>query len=132
MCLEQCHATYNYFPMQFQAALLLKTGDEMYFCGGSLISKKFVLTAAHCVDKYNEADTQLDCIYYVSNIFRADEAQVILGAHNVTNRNETTQQVQISNTFVVHKYWGDVLVNNDIALIELPQEATLNGKPRYQ
>ena len=47
------------FP--WQVAILKKLGpsDNLYACGGALISSKFVLTAAHCIKKYVTQHLQL-------------------------------------------------------------------------
>lgn len=39
------------FP--WQAAIYKHTSEGRYFCGGSLISREWVLTAAQCVSGYN-------------------------------------------------------------------------------
>jgi hypothetical protein len=36
--------------LPWQAALYLSNGTDSWFCGGSIISKVWVLTAGHCVE----------------------------------------------------------------------------------
>ncbi|XP_034482749.1 serine proteinase stubble-like [Drosophila innubila] len=99
------HASPKQFPYQVLLNRLIDTEWEP-LCGGVIISKRIILTAAHCIK---------------------DELNVIkiyFGAVDRSNIKEPGQQRLIvkRNNFVVHPEWEFSQLINDIALIKLPAD----------
>ncbi|KAJ8957062.1 hypothetical protein NQ318_007274 [Aromia moschata] len=94
-------ATPHEFP--FMVGLLIN-GNA--FCGGTLISENYVLTAAHCG-------------VVISRV------TVILGAHNVSAEEDTQNRIAGASV-LVHEEYNSTSFQNDVALIKLSEPATLN------
>ncbi|TDG41666.1 hypothetical protein AWZ03_011920 [Drosophila navojoa] len=98
----------NQFP--YQAGLLLYVEGGAAWCGGTVISERYILTAAHCTDSLT---TGVD---------------VYLGAWDRTNKKEEGQQIIFVQTksVIVHEEWDPSTLTNDISLIKLPVEIIFN------
>ncbi|XP_059474194.1 brachyurin-like [Neocloeon triangulifer] len=94
-------ATRGQFP--YQAALIIDGG---VFCGGSLVSENFVLTAAHCADGFSSW-------------------QVHLGAQSLS-ATEDGRVILESTTAKIHEQYDPFLIENDVALITLPSTVVLS------
>merc|ERR1711868_46569 len=96
----------------WQVALFI---DDAWFCGGSLISDEWVMTAAHCADGASYFD-------------------IMAGAHNVRESSEPHRVEITSFNGWTHPNWDPNTLSNDIALIELPSPITFDDyiKPSCQ
>lgn len=83
-----------------------------YTCGGTLISKNFVLTANHCIRGEN------------GYVLSKRKIFVRLGLHNLENLNPQTFQQH--NVYQIHEYNVSNNRKNDIAILELATQATFN------
>ncbi|XP_049624168.1 chymase [Suncus etruscus] len=72
-------------------------------CGGFLIRRNFVLTAAHCA---------------------GSSITVTLGAHNVKKKEDTQQKIEVAEQFIHPKY-NEFTIRNDIMLLKLKEKANL-------
>ncbi|XP_006116926.4 trypsin-like [Pelodiscus sinensis] len=86
----------------WQAALFV--GSQLS-CGGTLIDKNWVITAAHC---------NIRCILTVR-----------LGEHNI-RKLDFTEQLRLSAKMIIHPKYNSASKDNDIMLIKLLTPANIN------
>ncbi|XP_063903725.1 chymotrypsin-like isoform X2 [Zophobas morio] len=97
-----------YKPRQhpYMALLNIQHTNGSDNCGGTLIERKYILTAAHCVDG-------------------ASSVWILLGTDNIEKEEKSTVYLESEN-FIVHENYNNLTYDHDIALIYLNDNLTIN------
>lgn len=101
------YAQLGQFP--YQVGLHLHAEEDSSFCGGTLISKRSVLTAAHCCEV-------------------TSKITVVLGSTQIHNENEEHRKVMnvSGRNIQIHENWNSAKLINDICMLKLPEEVELS------
>ncbi|XP_035693354.1 trypsin-like [Branchiostoma floridae] len=100
-------ASYGEFPLQ---VMILRGGpDGSLMCGGSIIAERWIVTAAHCVDRQS-----------------AHRLGVSVGSHNLYSDDDDQENIQVKRV-VQHEDYDDRTIDNDIALLELETPITIGS-----
>ena len=91
--------------------------SDRHFCGATIISEKWLLTAAHCM--FNFFDFRLE----------PESFRIVVGVSNL--RTESPEEFVVANYYIHPDYVSDIQkLENDIALVELanaiPQGSTIS------
>lgn len=81
-----------------------------FYCGATVISRKYLMTAAHCTYTFDHR-----------------EIRVYLGGHDIAKDYTEIRKIKAVEE---HEYYDGVSFNNDIALIEL--DKPIKFGPRVQ
>ncbi|RNA15447.1 acrosin isoform X1 [Brachionus plicatilis] len=100
--------------------------NEFYTCGGTLINKRTVMTAAHCVYDHKPNDFTRENRFYYKSSFK-----VFVGWHDIQLINEYFYQKELSllgidvEKVIKHEMFDTHTYKNDIAILKLKEAVNL-------
>ncbi|XP_020893152.1 putative serine protease 46, partial [Exaiptasia diaphana] len=102
------------WPWQVGIHKIDKDGNFVLLCGGALIEKQWVLTAAHCFYVKNKRKTIPASIYTVK-----------VGDYHLRVKEPAQVDIEAEDIYIPQSYRHQPFYENDIALIKLREEVKL-------
>ncbi|KAK7571064.1 hypothetical protein V9T40_014668 [Parthenolecanium corni] len=94
-------------------ATILDTNGYVQFCGGTLLNRQYILTAAHCFAEPGSEKTK-------------DDVVIRLGEYDLFEDDETKYQDIFVKTIETHESYDPSTKQNDIALVKLERSVEYN------
>ncbi|XP_035899656.1 uncharacterized protein LOC118506523 isoform X1 [Anopheles stephensi] len=88
--------------------------DEEYQCGGSIIGRRWILTAAHCLTRQNTNET-----------LEADLFRVYTGIIDISTIDDHFYRT--ADEVIIHRDYNPVMYTTDIGLLRLKRNITYNS-----
>jgi len=104
-------ATPHSIPWQISLGVQLHTYDMGPSCGGSVVSRHYVVTAAHCLTTFSKPKW----LY------------VVAGAHSLKEKDRYEQKVKVEQVIIHPGYNENDISYNDIALLKLETPLEFNN-----
>jgi len=106
----------NEYP--WQVLLRIRKSLGSFICGGSLISNLWVLTAAHCVDKWT----------------KASDVKLVLGEHDWRYENEADSIPMDVTEIIIHEDYdhNSKVLYYDFALLKMKSEIDFGSHPHIR
>jgi secreted trypsin-like serine protease len=86
--------------------------DGKYFCGGTVVTNRLVVTAAHCIYGKNSVEKT------------PGDFRVLLGAHELDNENEKGRKYHLVSDIRIDRNWNPNAkkFDSDIAILKMNEE----------
>uniref|UniRef100_A0A0X3NYH4 Chymotrypsin-like elastase family member 2A n=1 Tax=Schistocephalus solidus TaxID=70667 RepID=A0A0X3NYH4_SCHSO len=127
---SKTQATANGWP--WHGGLRSANRGEHPFCGGTLISRKLILTSAHCIRSLITCDDMPHGETFNITAITGDTVTVYLGDHKFSNDASDRQTIQIELVQIHPDFkTKDKGTNVDVALLQLSKSVHISDKVNY-